>query len=114
MIRPLSDRIFIKPYENSELSHGGVYTGQAKTTFVPETDKCKQTTVGTVVAVGPGKDRRDGKRFPPQVNVGDVVCFSDTSSRPVVVDNEDLVYIRETDIAFFMDKETTVELVYRD
>lgn len=111
MIRPLSDRIFIQPFENSELSKGGIFTGQATTTFVPDRDKTVQTTVGTVVAVGPGKDRKKGLRIPPQVNIGDVVCFSDTASRPI--DGEDLVYIRETDIAFFMDKATTVELLYK-
>lgn len=114
MIKPLSNRILIKPFENSEMSNGGVYKGQATTTFVRDRDKAVQQTVGEVLAVGPGKYLDNGKRFPPATPLGSFVCFSDTCGVPTKVNGEDLLLITEDDVAGFLDNPTTVELVYRN
>lgn len=108
-IRPLLDRILVKVSENSELSHGGIYTGKATTTFVQGKEKTVQQTVGEVVAIGNGRINKSGNRRPPDCSIGDIVCFSDTCGK--FIDEEHLM-IREQDIAFFMDEPTTVELVY--
>jgi len=112
MLKPLSDRILVKPFENSDTSNGGIFVGQATTTFTPEPGKVKQTTVGEVLAVGVGKYDRKGNRRPPDVPIGSVVTFSDTCGRTVEHEGEELMFIREADVVGFMDKPTTVELVY--
>jgi len=112
MIKPLANRILIRPFENSDLSDGGVYIGQATTTFVNGCDKAVQTTVGEVLAVGEGKYNRRGVRRPPDVPIGSVVTFSDTCGTHVSHEDEDYLLITEDDVVGFMDKPTTVELVY--
>lgn len=110
MIQPLSDRIFVKPIENSEYSTGGIYTDRAKTTF--SQDGKYQTTVGEVVAVGLGKDNKKGVRRPPECKIGDIVVFSDSCSRRVEIEGEEYLVLREPSIAFFMEEAATVEHVY--
>ena len=109
-IRPLFDRVLVKLHQNSDTSDGGIYTGQATTTFVNGKDLAVQETVGTVVAIGNGKINDAGIRRPPEANIGDVVVFSDTCGR--YIDDEHKM-IREGDIAFFMDEVKTVELTYK-
>jgi len=111
MLKPLADRILVKPVQNSELSMGGIFTGQATTTFVADKDKAVQITVGEVLAVGQGVYNKKGKRRPPDVPIGSIVTFSDTCGVPVK-DDDDYLLIREQDVVGFMDKPTTVELVY--
>ena len=109
-MRPLRDHILIKVNENSDTSNGGIFTGQATTTFVTGKDKAVQKTVGEVVAIGNGDYMDNGVRRPPECNIGDIVCFSDTCGKEV---DEDHLLIREQDIAFFMDEPMTIELVYK-
>lgn len=112
MIRPLSDRIVVKPIENSEFSKGGIYIDRAKTSFTQDSRNVYQTTVGEVIAVGPGKYNRKGKRRPPEAEIGAIVAFSDSCGRRVEIEGEDYIFIREPSIAFFMDKPQDVEHVY--
>jgi len=112
MIKPMADRILVKPYQNSETSVGGIYTGQATTTFVSGMDKTVQVTVGKVIAIGEGKYDKRGKRRPPDVPIGSYVTFSDTCGLKAEVDGDEYLFIREQDVVGFMDKPETVELVY--
>ena len=112
MIQPTADRILVKPIENPEFSKGGIFTGQAKTTFVADRDSTRQTTVGEVLAVGPGKYDKKGNRRPPDAEIGSIVAFSDTCGQRVEVDGEDYMFIREQDIAFFMEEAMKVEHLY--
>lgn len=114
MIRPLDDRIVVKPIENSEYSKGGIYQGQAKTSFSQNVGRSVQQTVGEIVAVGPGKRSKKGKRRPVEAKIGDIVAFSDSCSRKVDIDGEDYLFIREPSIAFFMDTPKTVEHTYEN
>lgn len=114
MIRPLDDRLVIKPIENSEYSQGGIYTGQAKTSFTQEVGRSVQQTVGEVVAIGPGKRDKKGNRRPVEANIGDIVAFSDSCSRKVDIDGDEYLFIREPSIAFFMDTPKTVEHTYEN
>lgn len=112
MIKPLHDRVLVKPIENPEYSKGGVFTGEATTTFVADQHKTRQTTVGEVLAVGPGKYNKKGNRRPPDAPIGSIVAFSDTCGQRVEVGGEDYMFIRESDIAFFMDEVAAVEHQY--
>lgn len=114
MIRPLSDRIVVKPIENPEYSKGGIYTDRAKTSFTQDVSNSYQTTVGKIVAVGPGKYSKKGNRRPVQAQVGDIIAFSDSCTRRVEIEGEDYLFLREPSIAFFMDDPVAVEHVYED
>ena len=113
MIKPLSDRILVKPIENSEFSKGGVYTGMPTTTFVVDKDKTVQRTVGEVLAIGPGAWKNNGRRS-PEVPVGSYVTFSDTCGKEVEYEGDKYLFIRESDVMGFVDKPVDVELLYRN
>ena len=66
-VRPLGDRIIVRREESSEKSAGGI--------VLPDNAKQKPQR-GTVLAVGPGKMLKDGKRRPLQVREGDRVIFT--------------------------------------
>jgi chaperonin GroES len=66
-IRPLGDRIIVRREASSEKSKGGV--------ILPDNAKQKPQR-GTVLAVGPGKQLKDGSRRPLQVKEGDTVLFT--------------------------------------
>jgi chaperonin GroES len=113
MIKPLHDRILIKPFRNSEFSTGGIYQGSPMTTFVMDKEKAEQVTVGEVLAVGEGKYNRKGQRRPVDVPIGSWVCFSDTCGKSVTEEGEDYLMIREGDVYGYLPEPTTVENIYR-
>ncbi len=87
-VRPLADRIVIKPLEDTETMRGGLY--------IPDTAKEKPQQ-GEVIAVGPGKTE-DGKRVAPEVNVGDRVLYGKYSGTEVTVNDEQYLILRESDV----------------
>lgn len=114
MIKPLADRILVKPIPNTEVSKGGIFTGTPTTTFVQNkiNGKATQQTVGKVIAIGPGKWGKNARRC-PDVPIGSYVAFSDTCGREVEYENEKYLFIRESDVAFIMPSALDVEHVYR-
>ncbi len=83
-MKPISDRVVIKPSPAEEVTKGGIY--------VPDTAKEKQQK-GEVVAVGPGKD---GNLM--TVAVGDIVLFGKYAGQEVTINGEDYVVMKEDDI----------------
>jgi len=88
-IKPLGDRVVIKPTPKEEISKGGI--------VLPDTAKEKPQD-GKIVAVGPGKLTEDGKRIDMEVKVGDKVIYSKYAGTEVKVDDEELIILRESDI----------------
>lgn len=88
-LRPLEDRLVVKPYEPEEKSAGGI--------FLPDTAKEKPTR-GEVIAVGPGKMLKGGKRAEMSVKKGDRVLFSRYSGTDVKLDGVEYKIITESDI----------------
>ena len=66
-LKPLGDRLIVKAVEEDETTASGI--------VLPDTAKEKPQK-GKVLAVGPGKQLKDGTRKPLQVKVGDVVLFT--------------------------------------
>jgi co-chaperonin GroES (HSP10) len=112
MIRPLENRILIKPVELSEFSDGGIYQGSPMTTFVQDKAKTKQVTVGEVLAVGKGKYGKKGERRAPEPPIGSLVCFSDTCGKPISDGDKDYLMIREDDVYGYLPEPTNIEHVY--
>src|SRR3982075_2670838 len=87
--RPLHDRVVVKRIDAEEKSKGGI--------IIPDTAKEKPSQ-GQVVAVGPGGRDESGKVIPPDVKAGDKVLFGKWSGTEVVLDGEDLLIMKESDI----------------
>ena len=66
-VRPLGDRIVVRRSASQEKTAGGI--------LLPDSAKNKPQR-GKVLATGPGKLLKDGKRKPLQVKVGDTVLFT--------------------------------------
>jgi len=88
-IRPLHDGIVIKRLEETRTSAGGI--------VIPDTAKEKPSQ-GKVLAVGPGKVKKDGTRIPPDVAIDDTVLFGKYAGTEVKISGEDLVVMSESDI----------------
>lgn len=88
-IKPLADRVVIKPVEALEKTKGGIY--------LPDTAQEKPQE-GGVIAVGPGKVSDAGKTIAPQVKKGDKVLYGKYSGTEVTIDGEELIIMRESDI----------------
>lgn len=88
-LKPLADRVVVKPSEAEEKTAGGI--------ILPDTAKEKPVE-GTVVAVGPGKTADDGKVIKPEVKVGDRVLYGKYSGTEVTINGEEYLIMRESDI----------------
>lgn len=88
-MKPLSDRVVIKPAPADEKVQGGI--------IIPDTAKEKPQK-GKVVAVGPGKISDSGDKIAMTVKVGDMVLYGKYSGTEVTVDNEEYLIVRESDI----------------
>ncbi|MEW5842655.1 MAG: co-chaperone GroES [Bacteroidota bacterium] len=88
-IKPLADRVIVKPKEAEETTKGGI--------ILPDTAKEKPVE-GTIVAVGAGKVTDDGKTIAMSLKVGDVVLYGKYSGTEVKIDGEEYLIMRESDI----------------
>jgi chaperonin GroES len=66
-VKPLGDRIIVRRFEAQEKTSGGI--------ILPDNAKNKPQK-GKVLAVGPGKLLKDGKRRGLQVKEGDTILFT--------------------------------------
>jgi len=94
-IKPLADRVIVKPAEAEEKTSGGI--------ILPDTAKEKPIE-GTVVAVGPGKTGEDGKVIKMEVKVGDRVLYGKYSGTEVTIGGEEYLIMRESDIFGIVNK----------
>ncbi|RMG09018.1 MAG: co-chaperone GroES [Planctomycetota bacterium] len=88
-VRPLEDRVLIKPLEAEEKTSGGI--------LLPDTAKEKQQR-GKVIAVGEGKLLDSGERAPVSVKEGDVVVFGKYAGTEIKIDGEEHQIMRESEI----------------
>jgi chaperonin GroES len=88
-VKPLADRLLIRRLDAKEEVRGGI--------IIPDTAKEKPME-GEVVAVGPGKLDKDGKRVSLEVAKGDRVLIGKYSGTEVKIDGDDYVILREDDV----------------
>ena len=88
-IKPLSDRVVVRPLEDEEQMRGGLY--------IPDTAKEKPQQ-GEIMAAGPGKVSDQGERIAPDVKTGDKVLYGKYSGTEVTVDGEAYLILRESDV----------------
>lgn len=94
-LRPLQDRVLIRPIERESTSPGGI--------IIPDTAKEKPME-GEVLAAGPGARDERGNLHALDVRVGDRVLFGKWSGSEVKLDGEDLMILKETDILGVVDR----------
>ncbi|TME26685.1 MAG: co-chaperone GroES [Chloroflexi bacterium] len=88
-LRPLGDRVVIKPLEREEVTKSGI--------VLPDTAKEKPQQ-GEVLAVGPGRILDTGERVRPDVKQGERVLFAKYSGTEFKLDQDELLILRESDI----------------
>lgn len=88
-IKPLADRVVVRPIEENETMKGGI--------IIPDTAKEKPMQ-GEIVEVGPGRTTDDGNKTPLEVKKGDKVLYGKYSGTEVSISGEDYLIMRESDI----------------
>lgn len=88
-VRPLADRVLVKPLEAEEQVKGGI--------IIPDTAKEKPQE-GKIIAVGPGKMTESGEKIAMNVKVDDKVLYGKYAGTEVRLDDEDYLIMSESDI----------------
>ena len=88
-LKPLQDRVVIKPTEMEEVTKSGL--------VLPDTVREKPHE-GEAVAVGPGRVGEDGKRVAMEIKVGDRVVYSAYAGTEFKEDDTEYLIVRESEI----------------
>jgi len=90
VLRPLEDRVVVRPLEAEETTASGL--------VIPDTAKEKPQQ-GEVLAVGPGKrSEQSGELIPMDVAEGDRVVYSKFGGTEITLDGEDLLILSSRDV----------------
>jgi len=88
-VKPLEDRIIVRPLEAEEKTAGGI--------IIPDNAKEKPQK-GEIVAVGPGKVSDKGTKIEMTLKKGDKILYGKYSGTEVKIDGEDYLIVRESDV----------------
>lgn len=89
MMKPISDRVVVKPAPAEEKTSGGI--------IIPDTAKEKPQR-GEIIAVGPGKD---GNKM--TVKAGDIVLYGKYAGQELAYQGTDYLIMREDDVLVILD-----------
>jgi chaperonin GroES len=93
-IRPLGDRVVVKPDSKEETTRSGI--------IIPETAKEKPQQ-GTVIAVGSGRLLDNGARAVTELHEGDHVLFARYGGTEIILNDETYLVLRENDVLANLD-----------
>ncbi len=88
-LRPLGDRVVVKPIEREEMTKSGI--------VLPDTAKEKPQE-GLVEAVGTGRILDNGTKVPLEVKVGDRVLYAKYAGNEFKLDEIEYLIISEKDV----------------
>jgi len=88
-IRPLHDRVVVRPVEAETKTTGGI--------VIPDS-AAEKSGQGEVIAVGAGAVMDNGEVRPLTVKVGDRVLYGKYSGSEVKVNGETLLVVKESEI----------------
>lgn len=88
-VKPLEDRVLVKPIEAESKTESGIY--------LPESAK-ERPIQGKIVATGPGKMLDNGERVKPSVKKGDTVVFGKYAGTEVEIKNATHLIMRESEL----------------
>ena len=89
MLKPLGDRVLVKPDAAEQKTASGLYIAS---------NAQEKPQRGEIIAVGAGKVGENGERLPMDVKVGDVVIYGKFGGNEVKVDGETYLLMRSDDI----------------
>lgn len=93
-VKPLADRILVKPIEAESRTESGIY--------LPETAK-ERPMKGKVVSTGPGKRLDNGEVARPSVKKGDTVVYGKYSGSEIELKGVKHLILRETELLGVLD-----------
>lgn len=93
-VKPLEDRVLVKPIEGETKTASGLY--------LPESAKEKPVK-GQVVATGPGKRLDNGKRGELSVKTGDTVVYGKYAGTEVEIKGVKHLIMRESELLGVME-----------
>jgi chaperonin GroES len=88
-LRPLGDRVVVKPLAREEVTSSGI--------VLPDT-ATEKPQQGEVLAVGPGRVLDSGDRVVVDVKQGERVLFAKYSGTEIKLDQDEYLILREADI----------------
>ena len=94
-LRPLDDRVVIKQSEAEEKTTGGI--------ILPDTAK-EKPQIGKIIATGPGKLLKDGKRSKMSVKKNDQVIYAKYIGSESEIEGDKYVILKESDILGIVEK----------
>ena len=94
-LKPLGDRLVVKPIEQEEVTASGI--------ILPETAKEKPQE-GEVLAAGPGKLDDNGKRVPMEVQVGDRVLYAKYAGTEIKLEDDKVLILKESDVLAIVER----------
>ncbi len=94
-LRPLDDRVVIKQSEAEEKTTGGI--------ILPDTAK-EKPQIGKIIATGPGKLLKDGKRSKLSVKKNDQVIYGKFMGSEIEIEGDKYVILKESDILGIVEK----------
>jgi len=89
-LKPLSNKIILEAVSSEEKTKSGI--------IIPDTVNQEKPEQGKVLAVGPGKLLKDGKRSPMDIKVGDTVIFSKYSPSEIKIDGKEYLVVSDEDV----------------
>lgn len=87
--QPLGNRVLVRRLEQEEKLKGGI--------ILPDSAKKKQEQA-EVVAIGTGKNDKNGKLIPMPVKIGDIILMEKYSGQEIKLEGDDFVILKADDI----------------
>lgn len=94
-VRPLDDRLIIKPNEAEDKTKTGIY--------LPEGAK-EKPMMGKVLAAGPGKLNDEGVRGAMSVKAGDTVVYGKYAGTEIELNGDKCMIVRESELLGVVEK----------
>jgi chaperonin GroES len=88
-LKPLGDRVVIKPTPGKEVTKSGIY--------IPDNAKEKPQE-GTIISIGPGKINDKGVHSPLEVSEGQKILYNKYSGTEFKLYDEEYLILSEKDI----------------
>ena len=88
-VKPLADRVLVRPLEAEEKTAGGI--------IIPDNAKEKPQK-GEIVAVGEGKISDSGQKIAMSLKNGDKILYGKYSGTEVSIDGKECLIMRESDV----------------
>ncbi len=88
-VKPLADRVLVKPIEQDKTAHGGI--------IIPDTAK-ERPQNGEIIAVGEGRVSDSGELIPPKVKPGQKILYGKYAGTEITIDGVDYLIMQESNI----------------